>query len=113
MKHLKRFETYSINEEEGKISQFFRGHDSSEDRDAKMREFFKELDSYEEQAKNDTEIVFNRQSLEKKAKDNNYKGHLEARDSRSGGTYIIYVDGVSDFGKLASLAANRRDNPLG
>lgn len=113
MKYLKTFESHSINEEEGKISQFFRGHDSKEERDSKMRDFFKELDKYEEEAKNDSEIVFNRASLEKKAKDNNYKGHLEARDSRSGGTYIIYVDGVSDFQKIASLAANRRDNPLG
>jgi hypothetical protein len=112
MRHIKTFETYSINEEEGRISQFFRGHDSSEDRDAKMREFFKELDSYEEEAKNDSEIVFNRQSLEKKAKDNNYKGRLEARDSRSGGTYIIYVDGMSDFDKIANAAAHKRDNPL-
>ena len=112
MKHLKRFETYSINEEEGRISQFFRGHDSSEERDSKMREFYKELDSYEEQAKNDSEIVFNRSSLEKKAKDNNYKGRLEARDSRSGGTYIIYVDGMSDFNKITNAAAHKRNNPL-
>ena len=45
MKHLKTFESHSINEEEGKISQFFRGHDSREERDSKMRDFFKELDS--------------------------------------------------------------------
>jgi len=114
MKHLKRFETYSINEEEGKISQFFRGHDSSEDRDAKMREFFKELDSYEEKSKDNDDIVFNREFLEKQAKDNNYKGHLEERQSAgTGKTHIFYVVGRSDFQKIAGMAANRRDNPLG
>lgn len=113
MKHLKRFETYSINEEEGKISQFFRGHDSSEDRDSKMREFFKELDSYEEQAKGDDDIVFNREFLEKQAKENNYKGHLEERRSAgTGKNHIFYVTGKSDFQKIAGLAANKRDNPL-
>ena len=54
-----------------------------------------------------------RQLLLQQAKENNYKGHLEERDSRSGGTYIIYVTGKSDFDKVASMAANRRDNPLG
>lgn len=57
MKHLKDFNQYSINEEEGKFSKFFRGYESDEERDTKMMNFYKELDSYEQQAKGDDDIV--------------------------------------------------------
>jgi hypothetical protein len=113
MKHIKDFNQYSINEEEGKFAKFFRGHESDDERDTKMMNFHKELDSYEQKAKEDSDIVFNRQFLEKQAKENNYKGHLEER--RSAGTektHIFYVVGKSEFQKIASLAANKRDNPL-
>ncbi len=113
MKHLKDFNQYSINEEEGKFSKFFRGYESDEERDTKMMNFYKELDSYEQQAKGDDDIVFNREFLEKQAKENNYKGHLEERQSAgTGKTHIFYVAGKSEFQKIASLAANKRDNPL-
>lgn len=113
MKHLKKFESFAINEEEGKFAKFFKGHSSNSERDAKAQEFASELDSYEEEARNDDSIVFNRQFLEKKAKENNYKGSLEARNSAGDGkTHIIYVAGRSDFQKLASNAAGKRDNPL-
>ena len=113
MKHLKKFESYSVNEEEGKFAKFFRGHSSVDERDSKMEEFFKELDSYEEKAADNSNIVFNRAFLEKTAKENNYKGSLEARKSaRDNKTHVIYVKGQSDFQKLASNAAGKRDNPL-
>lgn len=113
MKHLQKFESYSVNEEEGKFAKFFKGHSSNSDRDAKAQEFASELDSYEEKASSNDKIVFNRQFLEKTAKENNYKGSLEARESRRDGkTHIIYVAGRSDFQKLASNAAGKRDNPL-
>jgi hypothetical protein len=109
MKHLKPFEDYSVNEE-GKIANFFKGHSSSEERDAKVVEFSKKLDSYEEEAKNDNSIVFNRAFLEKQAKENNYKGHLEERNSaRDGKTHIFYVAGQSQFQSLASTAAGSRN----
>jgi hypothetical protein len=112
MRHLKDFNQYSINEE-GKFAKFFRGHESDKERDIKMMNFHKELDSYEQKAKEDSNIVFNRQFLEKQAKENNYKGHLEERISaRTGKNHIFYVTGKSDFQKIASLAANKRDNPL-
>jgi len=111
MRHLKNFNQYSINEEEGKFAKFFRGHESDEERNTKMINFQKELDSYEQKAKEDLNIVFNRQFLEKQAKENNYKGHLEERRSAATGkTHIFYVVGKSEFQKIASLAANRRDN---
>ena len=118
MKYLKTFESYSINEEEeifGKARKFFTGHESDEDRDQAMLDFHKALDEAEELVSENPEgYVFNRESLESKAKENNYKGGLRiqrgGRDTSR--VYIVYDSGISGFQKLASLAANKRDNPL-
>lgn len=113
MKHLKKFESFSINEEEGSFRKFFTGHYDSAEKFGTMKTFLADLEKFEKIAAEDDTIVFNREKLIKQAKENNYKGHLEERDSRSGGTYIVYVTGSSEFDKIASSAANRRDNPLG
>jgi hypothetical protein len=113
MKHLRKFESFSVNEEEGSFRKFFTGHSDKTEKFGSMKTFLTDLDKFEKMAANDDNIVFNKEKLIQQAKENNYKGHLEERDSRSGGTYIIYVTGASDFDKIAGAAANRRDNPLG
>jgi hypothetical protein len=112
MKHLRKFESFSVNEEEGTFRKFFTGHSDPTEKFGTMKTFLADLDKFEKMAAEDDNIVFNREKLIQQAKENNYKGHLEERDSRSGGTYIIYVTGASDFDKIAGAAANKRDNPL-
>ena len=112
MKHLRKFEAFSVNEEEGSFRKFFTGHSDPTEKFGTMKTFLTELDKFEEMAAEDEDIVFNREKLIQQAKENNYKGHLEERDSRSGGTYIIYVTGASDFDKIATAAAHKRNNPL-
>jgi hypothetical protein len=118
MKYLKTFESYSINEEEelfDKSKKFFTGHEGKEAKEKAKADFHKALDEAEELvAENPEGYVFNRESLEKKAEENNYKGGLRVqrggRDTSR--VYIVYDTGISGFQKLASLAANKRDNPL-
>lgn len=113
MKHIKKFENYSINEEEGAFRKFFTGHSDKTEKFGTMKTFLTDLAKFEKEAASDKDIVFNKEKLTKQAKDNNYKGHLEKRDSRSGGTFIIYINGASEFQKIAGAASSRRDNPLG
>lgn len=112
MKHLRKFESFSVNEEEGSFRKFFTGHSDNAEKFGTMKSFLVDLEKFEKKAAEDDSIVFNKETLLKKAKENNYKGHLEERDSRSGGTYIIYVKGASDFDKIAGAAAHKRNNPL-
>ena len=112
MKHLRKFESFSVNEE-GSFRKFFTGHSDKTEKFGTMKTFLADLDKFEKMANENENIVFNREKLIKQAKENNYKGHLEERDSRSGGTFIIYVTGASDFDNIAGAAAHRRDNPLG
>lgn len=111
MKHLKTFESFSINE--GKFKKFFTGHESSDEKESKKTAFFAELDDYEAQAANDSNMVFNRDFIEKKAKENNYKGTLDARPSASDNrVYVTYRTGRTGFEDIASVAANKRNSPL-
>lgn len=102
MEHLKTFESFSINEEEG-VRKFFTGHESPDDRDKAMMDFHKALDEAEKEVEKDPEnFVFNRTSLERKARRNNYKGGLRTqRGGRDKRTYIVYDDGVTGFEDLA------------
>lgn len=106
MIHLKTFESFSINEEEG-IKKFFTGHDSSEDRDKAMMDFHKALDEAEAEVSKDPEnYVFNRASLEKKAKEDNYKGGLRIqRGGRDPRMYVVYDKGVTGFDDMAGSAS--------
>ena len=112
MKHLRKFESFSVNEEEGSFRKFFTGHSDKTEKFGSMKTFLTDLDKFEKMAANDDNIIFNKEKLIQQAKDNGYKGRLEFRDSRSGGTYIIYVNGSSEFQKIAGAAAAKRDNPL-
>lgn len=113
MKHLKTFESYSVNEEEGKFSRFFTGHDSKDDKNNKIEAFKQQLDAFEAEAASDEDVVFNRANLEKQAKENNYRGKLEKRNSaRDNRDYVIYVPGRTGLESAASAAAGKVANPL-
>jgi hypothetical protein len=103
MKHIKTFESFSVNEEEGIFKKFFFGHEDKEAKEATIAAFYSELDKMEEENKGNENFVLNRSTLEKNAKENNYKGSLDARRSaRDGKTYVIYVPGVTGMQNLAA-----------
>lgn len=114
MKHLKTFESFSINEEEG-IRKFFTGHDSSEDRDKAMLNFTKALDAAEASVNKDPEkYVFDREALEAQAKENNYLGGL--RTQRGGRNtskmYVVYDPKGTGWNALTSAAGGSVRNSL-
>jgi len=103
MKHIKTFESFSVNEEEGIFKKFFTGHEDKEAKEAAKAAFYSELDKMEEENKGNENFVLNRSLLEKDAKENDYKGRLDARRSaRDGKTYVLYVPGVTGLQNLAS-----------
>jgi hypothetical protein len=107
MKHIKTFESYSLNEEEGKFRKFFTGHESKEDRNKAMLDFQKALDEAEEKvSKNPDDYVFNRENLEKQAKENNYKGgiRIQRGGRRSDKVFVVYDKGVTGFEDIAGAA---------
>ena len=68
MKHLKTFESYSINEEEGilgNIRKKFTGHESSDDKASAEKRINDRLAELEEKAK-DGKLVFDKELLFKK-----------------------------------------------
>ena len=106
MRHIKTFESYSVNEEEG-IRKFFTGHDSSEDRDKAMIEFTKSLDEAEVDVnKKPEQYVFNKESLLKAASENNYLGGLRiqvgGRDKSR--YYVVYDPKSTGWNNLSSAA---------
>lgn len=114
MKHLRKFESFSVNEEEGQFRKFFTGHSDSTEEFGTMKTFLTELEKFEKEAETDDRMVFDKEALKAKAKENGYKGHLKEIQSQSNGKwYVTYVTGTSDFQKIAGAAAHRRDNPLG
>lgn len=104
MKHLKTFESYSINEEEG-VRKFFTGYSSKKDAEKSKEDFIKALDEAEEMVnKSPEKYSFNRERLEKKAASNKYRGGL--RIQRGGRdrsrTYIVYDEGSTGFQNAVS-----------
>lgn len=115
MKHLKTFENFSINEEEG-IRKFFTGHDSAADRDKAMRDFYKALDEAEAKVNEDPEKYnFDRETIEARAKENNYRGGI--RIQRGGRNtnilYVVYDAKASGFEQLASAAGGAVRSSVG
>jgi hypothetical protein len=107
MKYLKKFETYSINEEEllGKAKKFFTGYESKDEKEKAKNDFHKALEEAEELvSKNPEGYVFSKANLEKRAKENNYRGGLRiqrgGRDASR--VYIVYDDGVTGFEQIMS-----------
>lgn len=123
MKHLKTFESFSINEEEeilGGVKKFFTGHESSAAKEEAKEKFMAALDEAEKELKADPDDYpqsknweASKKSLIEKAKENNFNGGLRVQRSATGGMYIIYKDGVTGFQSLASGASHRVANPLG
>jgi UDP-2,3-diacylglucosamine pyrophosphatase LpxH len=106
MKHLKTFESFSVNEEEGKFRKFFTGHDDKASKEATKEKFYADLDKFEQEAKEDSNMVCNRDFIEKKAIDNNFKGKLVARQSASDNkVYVIYETGRTGLEELGTVAA--------
>jgi hypothetical protein len=108
MKHIKTFESYSLNEEEG-LRKFFTGHDSSEDRDKAMIEFNKALAEAEADVnKNPEQYVFNKEALLKAASENNYLGGLRiqvgGRDKSR--YYVVYDQKSTGWNSLTSAAGS-------
>jgi hypothetical protein len=109
MKHLKKFESFSLNEEEllSKARKFFTGYEDKEDKNKSKLDFISDLDKYEEIAsKNPDKYVFNRDKLEKMAKSDSYKGSLkEITSRRNNKIYINYIDGETPFDTLSRSAS--------
>jgi hypothetical protein len=112
MKHLKTFESFSINEEEGffgdiyaKGKKFVTGHESDEAKEAAKEAFFTELDKMQQENQGNSNFVLNRSVVEKDAKENDYKGQIDARRSaRDGKIYVMYVKGVTGLEDVAKTA---------
>lgn len=106
MKHIKKFESYSVNEEEG-IRKFFTGHDTSEDKNKAKVEFMKSLDEAEAEVNKKPEsYVFNKEALLKAASENNYLGGLRTqvggRDKSK--YYVVYDPKSTGWNSLTSAA---------
>jgi len=123
MKHLKTFESFSINEEEeilGGVKKFFTGHESSAAKDEAKDKFMVALEEAEKELMTEPDEYpqsknweASKKSLIEKAEEDNFKGGLRVQSSRSGGIYVIYKTGVTGFQALASGASHRTANPLG
>jgi hypothetical protein len=123
MKHLKTFESFSINEEEdilGGVKKFFTGHESSDAKgEAKnkfmvaLKEAEKELMANPDEYPQAKKWEKSKEDLIKQAEEDNFKGGLRVQSSRTGGTYVIYKTGVTGFQSLVSGSSNRTANPLG
>jgi hypothetical protein len=106
MKYIKKFESYSINEEEG-IRKFFTGFDSKDDEYKAKMDFYKSLEEVEERVnKNPSDYVFRKEYIEKKARENKYRGSI--RVQRGGGKnkkfFVVYDEGTTGLENLASAA---------
>lgn len=110
MKHLKTFETHSINEEEG-LKKFFTGYDSKEEKESAKQEFYKALEEAKAKVSEDpNKYSFNEKALIKKAESDNFKGGLRIqKGGRSNKVYVVYDKGVTGFDKVASGGGNARD----
>ena len=123
MKHLKTYESFSINEEEGVlggVKKFFTGHESSGAKDEAKDKFMTALEEAEKELMADPDEYpqakkweKTKESLIKQAEEDNFKGGLRVQSSYTGGTYVIYKTGVTGFQALAGGASHRTGNPLG
>ena len=105
MKHLKTFESFSVNEEENIFKKFFTGHEDKESKEAAKAAFYSELDRMQEENQWNSNYVLNRSLLETKAKENDFKGKLEERQSQNDGKiYVVYTPGITPLQNLAAGA---------
>lgn len=103
MKHLKTFESFSVNEEENIFRKFFTGHEDKGAKEAAKAAFYSELDRMQEENKDNANYVLNRSLLETKAKENDFRGKLEERQSQKDGKiYVVYTPGITPMQNLAA-----------
>ena len=123
MKHIKTFESFSVNEEASILSgakKFLTGHESKEARESAESKFMTALKKAEDglmaNPKNYAQSEDwdrNKKFILDKAKGDNFKGGLRVQKSRSGKLMIVYDSGVTGLQQLAAGAASRTSNPLG
>jgi hypothetical protein len=103
MKHIKTFENFSINEEEG-IRDFFGLENKAviKEREDKFLAKLAEIEEEVTSGKLGTNIVFEKDDLIKQAKENSYRGNLEIVPSRSGNNVVVYKTEHTGIQKLAS-----------
>ena len=107
MKHIKTFESFSINEEEGIWGDVKSWVGIEADAEVSKREtnFLTKLAEIEEQVtsrKLGTNIVFSKNKLIKQAKENSYRGTLEIVPSITGNNVVVYKTEHTGLQKLAS-----------
>jgi hypothetical protein len=106
MKHIKTFESFSINEEEGVWGDFksFAGIEDNAEVMKRKEKFLADLQEIEKEVEGSTNVVFNKESLVKQAKDNSYRGKLEIAGSRTGNNVVVYKVEHTGLEKLAKVA---------
>ena len=116
MKHLKKFESYSVETNEGlkdtvkkaaqKTKKFFKGHESKEAYEKAQKKLMNDLDKMEKKAEKNDKMVFDRKDLEKQAKENKFLGGFkETKSAKTGKVHVVYNEGTTEFEDLASGAA--------
>ena len=123
MKHIKTFESFSINEEAGILSgakKFLTGHESKEAKKSAESDFMDSLKKAEDRMNANPKNFSQSEDWEKhrkfileKAKADSFKGGLRVQKSRAGKLVIVYDSGVTGLQQLAAGAASRTSNPLG
>ena len=105
MKHIKTFENFSINEEEG-LRDFLGLEDKAviKEREDKFLADLAEIEEEVTSGKLGTNIVFEKDALIKKAKANKYRGKLEVAGSRTGNNVVKYVEGKTGLEDIAKTA---------
>ena len=106
MKHIKTFESFSINEEEGVWGDFksWTGIEADAEVSKREKDFLKDLQEIEEKVEGATNVVFPKNNLIKQAKENSYRGKLEIAGSRTGNNVVVYKPEHTGLQKLAKNA---------
>jgi len=110
MKHIKTFESFSINEEEGifqdaiSSAKKFIGLEKDAEVSKRKEDFLKDLQEIEEKVEGATNVVFTKDNLIKQAEENSYRGKLEIAGSRTGNNVVVYKPDYTGLQKLAKTA---------
>ncbi len=110
MKHIKTFESFSINEEEGIWGDVKNWVGIEKDSEVSKREkdFLIDLEKIEQEVDGATNVIFAKDKLIKQAEENSYRGKLEISPSRSGNNVVVYKPDYTGLQKLASGSGGYR-----
>ena len=113
MKHLKTFESHSLETNEGlkdigdTVKKFATGYKNKAEKDKAVKEFNITLNKLEAESKKNKDVVFNRKGLEKRAKDNKYRGELKkVKSAKDGKMHVVFDVKNTKFQDLASGASH-------